>query len=42
MSLKLNLSFNHKNPSKYIQDNVFDNFDISELLKKDLFIPKVD
>ena len=42
MSLKLNLSFNHKNPSKYIQDNVFDNFDISELLRKDLFIPKVD
>ena len=28
--------------SKYIQDSVFDNFDISDLLKKDLYIPKTD
>ena len=26
--------------SKYIQDSVFDNFDISDLLKKDLYIQK--
>ena len=28
--------------SKYIKDNVFDNFDITELLRKDLYIPKID
>ena len=28
--------------SKYIKDNVFDSFDISDLLKKDLYIPKTD
>ena len=33
---------NYKTPSKYIKDTVFDNFDISELLKKDLYIPKTD
>lgn len=26
--------------SRYIKDNVFDNFDISDLIKKDLYIPK--
>ena len=31
-----------KSSSKYIKDNVFDNFDISDLLKKDLYIPKTD
>ena len=32
-----------KSSSKnYIKDNVFDNFDISELIKKDLLIPKTD
>ena len=30
------------NFSKYIKDNVFDNFDISDLIKKDLYIPKTD
>ena len=30
------------NFSKYSKDNVFDNFDISDLLKKDLYIPKTD
>ena len=30
------------NISKYIKDNVFDNFDISDLIKKDLYIPKTD
>ena len=33
---------NYKTPAKYIKDTVFDNFDISELLKKDLYIPKTD
>ena len=33
---------NDKISSKYIKDNVFDNFDISDLLKKDLYIPKTD
>ena len=28
--------------SKYTKDNVFDNFDISDLLKKDLYIPKTN
>ena len=28
--------------SKYIKDNVFESFDISDLLQKDLFIPKTD
>jgi serine/threonine protein kinase len=28
--------------SRYIKDNVFDNFDISDLLKKDLYIPKTN
>ena len=36
------LSIKQKNSSKYIQDNVFDNFDISELLRRDLYIPKID
>ena len=29
-------------PKIYIKDNVFDNFDISDLLKKDLLIPKTN
>jgi len=28
--------------SRYTKDNVFDNFDISDLLKKDLYIPKTN
>ena len=35
-------TFKENFSSKYIQDNVFDNFDISDLLKKDLYIPKTD
>ena len=26
----------------YVKDNVFDNFDITDLIKKDLLIPKTD
>ena len=46
MSSKIENNYNLKNIFKvnipYIQDNVFDNFDISGLLKKDLYIPKTD
>ena len=33
---------NNKKSKIYIKDNVFDNFDISDLLKKDLLIPKTN
>ena len=48
MSLETKSEFYIRSPnkekisSKYIKDNVFDSFDISDLLKKDLFIPKTD
>ena len=42
MSYGLKTIINNKTPLKYIQDTVFDNFDISDLLKKDLLIPKTD
>ena len=41
-SYGLKTIINNKTPLKYIQDTVFDNFDISDLLKKDLLIPKTD
>ena len=42
MAYSIEALINNKNASKYIQDTVFDNFDISDLLKKDLFIPKTN
>ena len=48
MSLETKSEFYIRSPnkkkisSKYIKDNIFDSFDISDLLKKDLFIPKTD
>ena len=48
MFLETKSKFHIKSPikekisSKYIKDNVFDSFDISDLLQKDLFIPKTD
>ena len=36
------ISMQKSNSKKYIKDNIFDNFDISDLIKKDLLIPKTD
>ena len=38
----MSFSIKQKKTSKYIKDNVFDNFDITELLRKDLYIPKIE
>ena len=37
-----NTQINKSNLKIYVKDNVFDNFDITDLIKKDLLIPKTD
>ena len=39
---KINIETQKPNPGIYQKDNVFDNFDITDLVNKDLLIPKTD